>query len=139
VVSEALAWEGTPFHHQARVKGAGVDCGQLLLAAYQGAGLIPADYEPPPYAFQWHLHQTEEQFLHIIEELGGHRVDRPGPGDVAIWQMGKTYSHGAIVIAWPHIIHAAVIFRKVVQDDALASPLQLAKYPVYFYSIWESA
>ena len=30
----------------------------------------------------------------------------PRPGDFAIWLMGRSYSHGAIVAQWPVIIHA---------------------------------
>ena len=30
VVTEAKTWIGTPFHHAARIKGAGVDCLMLL-------------------------------------------------------------------------------------------------------------
>ena len=40
VVAEALTWLGTPYHHRARVKGAGVDCGQLLAAVFEGAGVL---------------------------------------------------------------------------------------------------
>jgi hypothetical protein len=41
VIAEARSWIGTPFHDRARVKGAGVDCLQLLIASYHAAGLLP--------------------------------------------------------------------------------------------------
>ena len=31
VVRMARTWLGTPYHHQGRVKGAGVDCGGLVI------------------------------------------------------------------------------------------------------------
>ena len=30
----------------------------------------------------------------------------PGPGDVAVFRFGRTFSHGAIVTDWPRLIHA---------------------------------
>lgn len=33
-VAEAITWLGTPYHHQGRVKGVGVDCGTLLCEVY---------------------------------------------------------------------------------------------------------
>ena len=41
VRSEALTWLGTPYHHQGRVKGVGVDCGQILIAIYEKAEFYP--------------------------------------------------------------------------------------------------
>ena len=34
-VQEALTWLGTPYHHQGRVKGVGVDCGTLICEVYE--------------------------------------------------------------------------------------------------------
>ncbi len=137
VIAEALAWEGTPFHHRACVKGAGVDCARLLEAAFKAAGLVPSDFQPPPYPFQWHLHQTRELYLEIIASMGGRLVEAADPGDVAIWRMGKTFSHAAIVIAWPEIIHASVLLGRVRRDHAVESPMHLVNYPVRFYSAWK--
>src|SRR5580658_3533782 len=41
VVSEVDTWVGTPYRGWSCVKGAGVDCGQLLYAVYRNCGLIP--------------------------------------------------------------------------------------------------
>ncbi|MGH7053678.1 MAG: hypothetical protein ACREFA_07660, partial [Stellaceae bacterium] len=41
VVAEAESWIGTPFHHEAAVRGAGVDCLNLLAEVYCAAGFIP--------------------------------------------------------------------------------------------------
>lgn len=47
VIESAKAWLGTPWHHMARVRGAGVDCAQLLMATYSDAGVIePFEFEP---------------------------------------------------------------------------------------------
>ena len=49
IVEEARSWLGTPYHHQAMVKGAGVDCAMILVAVYRAVGLIPAGFDPRPY------------------------------------------------------------------------------------------
>ena len=49
VVTEAASWIGTPFHHAARVKGAGVDCLMLLAEVYERAGVTTEHINPPFY------------------------------------------------------------------------------------------
>ena len=43
VVAEARGWLGTPFEHQGRVRGAGVDCIGLLIGVAQSLGLTQFD------------------------------------------------------------------------------------------------
>lgn len=104
IVAEARTWLGTPYVPCARVKGAGVDCGQLLIGVFHACGLIP-NVDPGPYSPDWHLHHSEELYL---GQVLGHAdpVDDPQPGDIALFQFGRCVSHGAIVVAWPHVIHA---------------------------------
>ena len=40
VLIELNNWLGTPYHHAARVQGAGVDCLMLLLEVYGRAGVF---------------------------------------------------------------------------------------------------
>lgn len=106
VVQEARSWLGTPYHHQAAIKGAGVDCAMLLVCVYKAAGLVPADLDPRPYSPDWHMHRGEELFLGWLERCG-ERVDLPRAGDVAVWRFGRTYSHGAVVTSDDgEIVHA---------------------------------
>ncbi len=135
LIAEAETWVGTPFHHEAHKKGVGVDCGQLLKAIYVGAGLIQ-DFHVEPYAMQWHLHRSKEMYLGLIEQFLREITGPPDPGDVVMWRMGRTHSHGAIVVAWPRIINASILLGKCSRDDATTSPMHLTKYPVKFYSYW---
>ena len=104
VVAEALTWQGTPYHHGGRVKGAGVDCAMLLAEVYAAVGLAPR-IEPEPYPPDWHLHRGEQRFLAWVARYA-FPVESPLPGDVAMYRYGRAAAHGAIVIAWPQIIHA---------------------------------
>ncbi|MHB8071562.1 MAG: NlpC/P60 family protein [Candidatus Cryosericum sp.] len=124
VVQEAPSWLGTPFHHQGRVKGAGVDCAMLMAEVFEHSGLIPhlEIVENPDnltqaqnasghifiksYPAQWHLNQREEVLLSIVSQLGHEIPGPPLPGDVVLYQYGHCLSHAAIVIDWPRIIHA---------------------------------
>ena len=117
IVAEARSWIGTPYLHQGRVKGVGVDCAMLLLEVYERARQIPhlelADVVADPgtqiakYPPDWMLHRDEERYLEIVERFA-RRIEarQPQDGDIALYRWGRTISHGAIVDRWPRIIHA---------------------------------
>lgn len=104
VVREAESWLGTPFHHQGRLKGIGVDCAMLVAEVYEACGLcphIPTEYYPP----DWHMHRNVERYMQRVL-LYSREVAHPLVGDVAMVKMGRVFSHGAIVTGYPYIIHA---------------------------------
>lgn len=119
VVQEANKWLRTPYHHQADVLGAGVDCAMLLIRVYHACGLIP-DIDPRPYAPDWHLHRSEEVYLNSILKYAD-PVQEPLPGDIAAFKFGRCVSHCGIVVEWPVIIHAFRDERKVVYTDVSRS------------------
>ena len=122
VVEEAAAWIGTPFHHAARVKGAGVDCLMLLAEVYERAGVAP-HIEPPFYVPDWHLHRDAERYMEGLLDYTRPIDGPPLRGDIALFRFGRTFSHGAIVSEWPRLIHAYWSIG-VVWGDAGLYPLQ---------------
>ena len=52
IVAEARGWIGTPYRHQASLKGVGCDCLGLLRGVWRGV-LGPEPEAPPPYAASW--------------------------------------------------------------------------------------
>lgn len=122
VIAEALTWQRTPYHENAGLKGVGVDCAHFPAAVYAAAGIL----EPIAlgrYAKQWHLHRSAEQYVERILGLGCAELPPdaiPAPADFVVWRFGRTFSHGAIVIAWPRIIHSYV-GTGVTQEDAEAA------------------
>jgi len=117
IVTEATTWLGTPYHHHARVKGAGVDCAQLLYAVFVDAlGLAPS-FEIDAYPADWMMHRSEERFLSYIVEHA-REVKKPQAGDIALFKWGRCFAHGAIVVNWPTVIHADINAGRVSMDDA---------------------
>jgi len=133
VVEEARTWLSTPFHHGQRCKGAGVDCGQLLLGVYHNVGCIPritTEYYPADF----HLHNSREWYLGIVQEWCDEIWEKPKPGDVVLYKLddGLVYSHGVIVTNWPEVIHAYIRHRKVEVGDGEQGWLGAVKDRRYF-------
>ncbi len=116
IVAAARAWQSTPFHHAGRVKGAGVDCLQLLVAVYSEVGLLPP-VDTGHYPRDWHFHKSEERYLDAVSSHA-YQVGVPQPGDLALFKFGRCVSHAAIVIDWPLCIHA-YFGQGVVEVDAV--------------------
>ncbi len=96
VIAEAKTWLNTPFHHDGQLKRVGVDCGHFVRLAYNAAlGLaMPA---PPKYSTQWNMHRSEELYLNYVEQYA-EPVETPRRADLLVFQVGRTYSHGCLLI-----------------------------------------
>lgn len=131
ILAEARGWLGTPYHSGARVRGAGVDCAQLLVAVFVAAGAIPAI--EPRYVPDWHLHRSEEKFLGWLERFAD-RIDEADakPGDVFVWQYGRCFSHAAIYMGDRQLIHAV---RKLGVVHGSLDEGELAERPRLCYSL----
>lgn len=134
VVAEALQWMGTPYHHHGRVRGprGGVDCAMLLAEVFTAAGAISA-VDPGIYPVDWHLHRGEEVFLAWLQRVGAWQVQQPSPGDVAIYQFGRTFSHGAVVVGEDGSVVHSYIRLGVVRTRPIEAPLH--GRPVQFWSV----
>jgi NlpC/P60 family putative phage cell wall peptidase len=99
VVAIARAWIGTPYRHQASVKGVGCDCLGLLRGVWRELNGSEAEM-PPPYAPDW-AESTRDETLY--EGLRRHllAIERSAlaPGDVALFRMqrGGPAKHCAVV------------------------------------------
>ncbi|MFG6413796.1 NlpC/P60 family protein [Roseateles sp. DC23W] len=118
---EARRWIGTPYHHQGCVRGAGVDCLMLLVAVFKAPGVLPAEFDPRPYAPQWHLHRSEETYLAGLDAWL-HPLPEGAPlqpGDVVVWRFGRTFSHAGLVVQQGdqlEVLHALAQAGEVTQD-----------------------
>lgn len=145
VVAAARSWVGTPYHHRARVKGAGVDCGQLLMEVFVEAGVVER-YDPGFYTCDWHLHRGEERYLEVVEQFcdpidaDEETIDwriianpsfRAEPGDIVVFRVGRTFSHGGIVTEWPRMVHAYMAAEVVEEVSLLNTPMSARPMKVY--------
>lgn len=151
VVREARRWIATPYHEQADVLGAGVDCGMIKVRVFVDTGLIPP-FDPRPYPADWMLHRDDERFLQLVQRFAAREFDPretpPRPGDVVVWQHGRTFSHGGIVTGapgtlsgWPFVVHAyapagLVEEVDVTQDAALTRLKTGSPRPMRAFSYW---
>lgn len=105
VVREAAMWIGTPYHENGDVRKAGVDCGMLLIRCFADTGIIEP-FDPRPYPIQWAFNQKAERYLQIVQKFAEEFPGPPLPADVALFKVGHSWSHGAIITSWPEVIHA---------------------------------
>lgn len=92
LIAEARTWIGTPWHHQAAVKGAGCDCiGFVRGAAEPFIGVIT---QPMNYAATWPLYRAEER---LRDEMAAHATEidiaDALPGDILLFGVGKGPAH----------------------------------------------
>ena len=108
IVNAARSWIGTPYHHQASLKGVGCDCLGLLRGVW--CEVMGSEPElPPPYAMDWAEASGEECLRdaarrHLIE------IDpaKFGAGDVLLFRMSRNApaKHCGIATAPERMVHA---------------------------------
>jgi cell wall-associated NlpC family hydrolase len=122
IVEATKSWLSTPYHHHANIKGLGVDCAMILAMVYHEAGVC--DFiDPRPYPTDWMLHHDSERYLEgILPHVTEISRAQAQPGDFAVFKFGRTFSHSAIIIEWPTVIHAYIRERSVVLADITKAP-----------------
>jgi len=135
VVAEAAGWLGTPWHHRARVKGAGVDCIQFVIAVFSACGLCPA-IDTGDYSRDWMLHRDDELILDGLRQYAW-EIERPGLGDIVVYRFGRTFSHVGIFSAPDRIIHAYLAESEVIIGHPDGG--QLAGRERKYFSVWSKS
>ena len=108
VLTIARSWIGTPYVHQACLKGAGCDCLGLIRGVY--AELYGREPErPPAYSPDW----AEETGIEAMRDAARRHLleiplDEARAGDVVLFRMKANVpaKHAAILSGDGHIIHA---------------------------------
>jgi len=101
ILAAARSWLGTPYHHQAAVKGTGCDCLGLVRGVYEEVCGRPAE-TPPPYSRDWAEAASAETMLEAARRHLTEIDPREArPGDVLIFRMraGAMAKHAAIFSA----------------------------------------
>jgi NlpC/P60 family putative phage cell wall peptidase len=108
IVAAARGWIGTPYRHQASLRGVGCDCLGLLRGVWREMyGAEPAPV--PPYAANW-AEQGQEELLHAAAATHLTPIARgeAGCGDVLLfrWRRHLPAMHCGILTAPDTLIHA---------------------------------
>lgn len=111
VVEIARSWVGTPYHHQASLKGVGTDCFGLVRGVWRELYGLPEDPEKmPAYSWDWAEAQDDETMLNAARRhLDEVPIVESGAGDVVIFRYRDAYNakHSAILTGGGRMIHAA--------------------------------
>lgn len=104
IVAAARSWLGTPYHHQASLKGVGSDCLGLIRGIWREL-YGPEPEAMPPYTRDWGNATGSETLIaaacrHLVrlEDIG-----TAGPGDVLVFRMRDegVAKHAGIIVALP--------------------------------------
>jgi NlpC/P60 family putative phage cell wall peptidase len=108
IVAETRRWIGTPYRHQASLRGTGCDCLGLVRGVWRA--VIGDEPEPvPPYASDWAEATGAEA---LADAASRHLIAIPrdafGAGDVLLfrWRANLPVKHAAIVTAPGTMVHA---------------------------------
>ena len=108
IVSAALSWLGTPYHHQAALKGVGADCIGFIRGVRAEVVGYDVDYRPR-YSPSWGEVDREELLLKAAHEYFV-PVDYEGwkPGDLLVFRVKFSASakHCGIVVDGDNMLHA---------------------------------
>jgi len=113
IVAEARSWIGTPYRHQASIKGAGCDCLGLVRGVWRA--LYGAEPEPlPPYNPDWAEAGGAETLLEAGRRWLVERQASDGAfgdylaGDILVfrWKDGSPAKHAGILASSTSLIHS---------------------------------
>ncbi|HRX34913.1 MAG TPA: NlpC/P60 family protein [Aestuariivirga sp.] len=119
IVCAARGWIGTPYRHQASLKGVGTDCLGLVRGVWRE--LFGAEPERvPPYGPGW----AEEGGVEALAAAAGRHAEKipcagVGAGDLVLfrWRPHLPAKHAGIAVSATHMVHA--------QDHAVVAEVPL--------------
>lgn len=124
VLREARSWIGTPFKHQARVKGVGVDCVGLAIGVSRALGLVHPGFDVHGYSA---IPDGTSFMQSIALNMTWIPTDQAQPGDAVVVAFSKDPQHIGILGDYRggrlSIIHAAGSIGRVVETRLLFSPV----------------
>lgn len=125
IVNSARSFIGTPHHHGARVSGVGIDCIGLPICVMRNLGLVPPDYDVPPYT-------RHPDGVSLVAWCRNHLVPVPQVdtrvGDMIVVAIDRYAQHVGIIGDYQHggfsIIHAAAmsVSPRVIETRLMFSP-----------------
>jgi NlpC/P60 family putative phage cell wall peptidase len=117
VVAEARSWLGTPWRHQAYLKGVGCDCAGLVRGVGNALALFDTrDGAPGTEVFKGYGRKPEpRKMLRALDRFMLRRRGEPLPGSVLLLRFDRDPQHLAILTGEGTIVHALATVGKVVE------------------------
>lgn len=111
LVEEARTWAGTPYRHQGRVKGVGVDCAGLIVCVMRALGLPAIDMEG-------YARRPDGTLLdHVRSQTDAVAPGEHEAGDIVVFHWDRQPVHLGMLTGAESVIHSYAINRKVVEHD----------------------
>lgn len=117
IIAEARTWIGTPFLHQGRIKGQGVDCVGLIMGVAKAVGLPGVDQVlQDPRSHVYKERPAAGQLLKRLHSLL-RQIPRDGarPGDMLCLWVADNPQHVLLLSYQRHVIHATSEKERVVE------------------------
>ena len=134
IVTAARRWIGTPYHHQASLRGVGCDCLGLVRGVYRDlTGLEPET--PPAYSRDWAEARGIETMLDAAaRHLTPVALADAKPGDVLIFRLrADTVAKHAAIMASPltmiHAIEGVPALRSQLRPVVASPPRRRLRIP----------
>jgi NlpC/P60 family putative phage cell wall peptidase len=120
IVIEARSWVGTPYLHQGRAKGLGVDCGGLIGGVAVALGIVPANWWDADFAPHagYGRRASGDSLLAVLRKFMAEVTPASARlGDVLAFRFSRNAQH--LAIQGPgtmiHALRGATIGRVVEQ------------------------
>lgn len=122
VVASARLWLDTPFHHQARLRGVGVDCIGLVIGVARELNLVAPDFDVSAYPRVpdgLSLMSTAREHMNEISR------ESMQAGDIVVVSFDRDPQHFGVLGNYRHggfsIIHAASNAGRVIETRLMFS------------------
>lgn len=112
IVTTARGYLNTPFHHQGRVKGVGIDCAGLLICVARDLEVRDPSWDVSNYG---PLPNGDELQQHLARNLQPIAIEAADAGDVLLMRFSKEPQHIAILTSADYVIHSYAQVKKVVE------------------------
>lgn len=111
IIAEARTWLGTPFHHQGRLKGVGVDCAGVVIGVAKVLNIVDVDitgYSRLPSGDLLKKHLRENMIEIDIADAKA--------GDVLLFSFDRDPQHVAFLTD-VGILHAYMQVKKCIEHS----------------------
>ena len=121
IIAQARSWIGTPYHHQARLKGVGCDCLGLVVGIADELGLKHVDgralssFDETDYSRQPDSERLTRMLQSVLHEIP---IREAAPGDLALFTIERNPQHVGLLTEYEGglgVIHSYAPSRKVVE------------------------